>query len=97
MNVLANLLLGAAVAFSAGTAVGQPAAQEEPTPATKPGKVTHAGGRHDQSGHEATLRARAQGQTTPKTAVHSGGRHEVHGQATKPAKEEPAASKESSK
>lgn len=40
-------------------------------------RVYHAGGKHDQRGHEATLRARARGQRVEDTNVHAGGRHDA--------------------
>lgn len=40
-------------------------------------KVYHAGGRHDQRLHEATLRARANGQKMERLPVHAGGRHDA--------------------
>jgi hypothetical protein len=40
-------------------------------------RTYHAGGRHDQRLHEASLRARAKGQKMERLPVHAGGRHDA--------------------
>ena len=73
MNKFASLMLLSLVTISAGAATSEPA---ERSSAEAP-KVYHAGGKHDQRAHEATLRARANGQKVERTSVHAGGRHDA--------------------
>lgn len=58
----------------------QPTVTSEAESASPPA-VFHAGGRHDQKLHEATIRARAGGQRMQQTTVHAGGRHDERGHA----------------
>lgn len=67
----------------APAATDAPAAKPEAKAAAKPDskaqapdKVFHPGGRHDQRGHEATLRAKAAGQRMQEPVVHPGGKHD---------------------
>lgn len=63
----------------APAATDAPAAKPEAKPDSKaqtPDKVFHPGGRHDQRGHEATLRAKAAGQRMQEPVVHPGGKHD---------------------
>jgi hypothetical protein len=84
MSKLLVLAVTAAISLASGGVVAQTGANAEPNkaepsksePATK---VYHAGGRHDQRGHEATLRARARGETMATNGQHAGGRHDVNG------------------
>lgn len=64
-------------------AAAKPEAKAAAKPETKPDskaqapdKVFHPGGRHDQRGHEATLRAKAAGQRMQEPVVHPGGKHD---------------------
>jgi hypothetical protein len=81
-------------------------AQTAPTPAapaapataasdakTEAPKVYHAGGKHDQKGHEASEKAKAKGQKMQEPAVHAGGRHDEnqHKAAIKAEQTAPAA------
>lgn len=67
----------AATVLAAGSALAQPTPSPE-QPVQGAARVQHAGGRHDQSLHEAAERARANGQRMQQTTVHAGGRHDVH-------------------
>jgi hypothetical protein len=74
-----TLAVIAAFSLASGAAVAQTGANAEPSKAEPTSKVYHAGGRHDQRGHEATLKARARGQTMATNGQHAGGRHDVNG------------------
>jgi hypothetical protein len=63
---------------SPGGADDKPAAKAEAKPEA-PKKVYHAGGRHDQKGHEAAVRAKEQGKKMEEPAVHPGGKHDERG------------------
>jgi hypothetical protein len=69
----------AAISLASGAGFAQTSANAEPSKTEGTTKVYHAGGRHDQRGHEATLRARARGQTMATNGQHAGGRHDVNG------------------
>lgn len=71
--LFAALMLLSSMAVSAGAAGSESTDRSNvETP-----KVYHAGGKHDQRAHEATLRARANGQRVERTPVHAGGRHDA--------------------
>jgi hypothetical protein len=83
--VFAVLFATAGLAGAQVTGVTKPAgtsdSKSEPrteTKAEKP-KVYHAGGKHDQKGHEAAEKAKAQGKTMKEPAAHAGGKHDVQG------------------
>lgn len=61
----------------AGTQESKPVPKNE-AKAGKP-KVYHAGGKHDQTGHEAAEKAKAQGKTMKEPTTHAGGKHDVQG------------------
>lgn len=81
--VLGAALLLPALAFAEVQAVNaqQPASVTEAAKKTVEGAemptVYHAGGRHDQRLHEATIRARANGQKMERPSMHAGGRHDT--------------------
>lgn len=56
----------------------KPDAKGDPKPAAKAEKpaVYHGGGKHDQKGHEAAVKAKATGQKMEEPAVHAGGKHD---------------------
>ncbi len=77
MNKLTTMLVIAAVALASGTAFAQTSGEDPSAKTEAPTKVYHAGGKHDQRAHEATLRARARGETMATNGQHAGGRHDV--------------------
>jgi len=79
MNKQMTFAVIAALSLASGAVVAQTGANAEPSKMEGTTKVYHAGGRHDQRGHEATLRARARGQTMTTNGQHAGGRHDVNG------------------
>jgi hypothetical protein len=89
MNKQMTFAVIAALSLASGSGFAQTSANAEPSKAEPTSKVYHAGGRHDQRGHEATLRARARGQTMATNGQHAGGRHDVNGHEAAMRAEEP--------
>src|SRR5512145_1933782 len=88
-QAITALLVSAAVMAWAGATLAQttatdakaeaPKKADAPKKAEAPKKVYHAGGRHDQKGHEAAVRAKEQGKKLEEPAVHPGGKHDERG------------------
>lgn len=77
MNKVTTTLVITAFALASGAATAQNSAEDQSAKAAVPANVYHAGGKHDQRAHEATLRARARGETMATNGQHAGGRHDV--------------------
>jgi Ni/Co efflux regulator RcnB len=80
VSVIASAAIGAANLASAQTAPAGSDAKKETTEAKKDAtKVYHAGGKHDQKAHEASVRAKEAGKKMEEPTMHPGGKHDVTG------------------